>query len=79
MRHRVRQRALTLILVIATVTVTVPLWASLTPHGQIGDASVTHSSLRLESPLPQPLAEAGTLLLTGGLLIGVASIVRRTG
>jgi hypothetical protein len=79
MRHRVRERILTLILAIATVTLTVPLWASLIPEGHIGRTNVVHASLRLESPrLPQPLAEAGTLLLTGGLLIGLASIVRRS-
>jgi hypothetical protein len=76
MRHRLRQRILTLILAIATVTLTVPLWASLTPEGHIGRTNV---SLRLSPRFPQPLAEAGTLLLTGGFLIGLASIVRRSG
>ena len=80
MRHPVRQRVLTLILAIATINLTVPLWASLTLDGHIGRANVVHASLRPESPrLPQPVAEAGTLFLTGGLLIGLASIVRRSG
>ena len=79
MRHRVRQRILTLMLAIATVTLTVPLWASLTPQGHIGRTNVVHVSLRLSPRFPQPLAEAGTLLLTGGFLIGLASIVRRSG
>ena len=79
MRHRVRQRILTLILAIATVTLTVPLWASLTPEGHIGRTNVVHVSLRLRPRFPQPLAEAGTLLMTGGFLIGLALIVRRSG
>jgi hypothetical protein len=80
MSHRVRQRVLILILAIATVTLTVPLWASLAPDGHIVRTNVVHAGFLLEGPrLPQPLAEAGTLLLTGGLLIGLASIVRRSG
>jgi hypothetical protein len=80
MSHRIRQRVLTLILAIATITLTVPLWAALSSDGHISRTNVVDAGLRLESArLPQPLAEAGTLLLTGGLLIGLASIVRRSG
>ena len=86
MRYRVRQRLLTLILASAAVTLTAPVWASLGPDGHVRRTNVVDARLRLESPrLPQPfadagslLAEAGSLLLTGGLLIGLASVVRRT-
>jgi hypothetical protein len=79
MRHRVRQRVLTLVLAIAAVTLTVPLWAALSPDGHVRRTSVVDARLRLNSPpLPQPLAEAGSLLVTGGLLIGLASVIRRT-
>jgi hypothetical protein len=79
MRHRVRQRLLILILALGAVTLTVPLWASLSADGHVRRTSVVHATLRLESPgLPQSVTEAGSLLLTGGLLIGLASVVRRT-
>jgi hypothetical protein len=80
MRHSVRQRVLTtLILAIAAVTLTVPLWASLSSDGQIRRTNVLHASLQLEGPrLPQPVAEAASLLLTGAFLIGLASLVRRS-
>jgi hypothetical protein len=78
MRHRVRQRLFTLILALAAVSLTVPLWASLSSDGHIRRTDVVHAKLRLESPrLPQPVTEAGSLLLTGGFLIGLASILRR--
>jgi hypothetical protein len=75
MRHRGRQRLLTL-LAIAAVTVTV--WASLSPDGHVRRSNVVHARFHLESPrLPQPVTEAGSLLFTGGLLIALASVVRR--
>jgi hypothetical protein len=76
MRHRGRQRLLTLILAIAAVTLTV--WASLSPVGHVRRSNVVHARFHLESPrLPQPVTEAGSLLFTGGLLIALASVVRR--
>jgi hypothetical protein len=76
MRHRGRQRLLTLILAIAAVTLT--LWASLSHDGHVRRSNVVHSRFHLESPqLPQPVTEAGSLLFTGGLLIALASVVRR--
>jgi hypothetical protein len=79
MRHQVRQRLLPLILAIAAaVILTVPLWASLSPDWHVRRTNVIHARSRLESPrLPQPVTEAGSLLLTGGLLIALASVVRR--
>jgi hypothetical protein len=78
MRHRVRQRLSTVILAIAAVTLSVPLWASLSPDRHVRRANVIHARFGLESSrLPPPVTEAGSLLLTGGLLIALASVVRR--
>jgi hypothetical protein len=78
MRQRVRQRLLTVILASAAVTLTVPLWAWLSPDEHVRRANAVNASFGLETPrLPQPVTEAGSLLLTGGLLIGLASVVRR--
>jgi hypothetical protein len=75
MRHRGRQRLLTLI---AIAAVTLTLWASLSQDGHVRRSNVVHARFHLESPrLPQPVTEAGSLLFTGGLLIALASVVRR--
>ena len=79
MRYRGRQRLVTLILAIAAVALTAPLWASRNQDGHVPYASVADAGIRLGSPhLPQPVAEAGSLVLTGSFLIGLASVVRRS-
>ena len=79
MRYPGRQRLVTLILAIAAVALTAPLWASRNQDRQAPYASVADAGIRLGSPrLPQPVAEAGSLVLTGGFLIGLASVVRRS-
>jgi hypothetical protein len=78
MRYPGRQRLVTLILAIAAVALTAPLWASRN-QDRNAPASVAEAGIRLGSPrLPQPVAEAGSLVLTGGFLIGLASVVRRS-
>jgi hypothetical protein len=67
-----RHRLLTLVLAGAVIALTVPLWAALSL-----EPGVPHSN-PVDVRLPRPVAEAGTLVMTGGLLIGLASIVRRT-
>lgn len=67
-----RHRLLTLVLAGAVIALTVPLWAALSL-----EPSVPRSN-PVDVRLPRPVAEAGTLVMTGGLLIGLASLVRRT-
>jgi hypothetical protein len=73
-----RRRLLITLLAAAAGTISAPLWGSLTsdvrsrslhapdPHRGDAHTSVAH-----------PLAEAGGVALTGGVLIGLASAIRR--
>lgn len=76
-----RRRLLTLFsAALAAVTMAVPLWAALTSEHTILSRTMVNGSLpvdhsRLSSPA---VAEAATLVLTGGVLLVLASAVRRT-
>jgi hypothetical protein len=65
---------------LAAITMAVPLWAALTSEHRILSRTTVNSSLRVNrSQLFSPaVAEAGTLVLTGGILLVLASAVRRT-
>jgi len=72
-----RQRLLTLLLAAAAaVTMAVPLWAALRSERRL----ITGVSIYVnrQHPPAGPLAEAATLVLTGGVLLGLASAVRHT-
>jgi hypothetical protein len=74
-----RRRLLIVLLASLAVTVAVPLWAGLTFEGAVRRnlAGAAVAAVPAEGER-HPLAEAGTLAVTGGLLIGLASAVRRT-
>jgi len=75
-----RRRLLTLFFAALAVTMAVPLWAALTSEHTKLSRTMVNGSLpgdhsRLSSPA---VAEAATLVLTGGVLLVLASAVRRT-
>jgi hypothetical protein len=72
-----RRRLLTLSLAaVAAVAMAVPLWAALRSERRL----ITGVSVYVnrQQPAARPLAEAATLVLTGGVLLGLASAVRHT-
>ena len=77
-----RRRFLTLLVAaLAAVTMAVPLWAALTSERTLGHGKITASTLLADrSPMmAHPITEAATLVLTGGVLLALASAVRRNG
>jgi hypothetical protein len=74
-----RRRLVTFLLAaLAAITIAVPLWAALRSERSLiadrtGSLQVHHTR-----QAPRPVAEAATLVLTGIMLIGLASAVRRT-
>jgi len=78
-----RRRLLTVLLAaVAAVTMAVPLWAALTSEGGMLRTTAHRTTMVVSGTqlpeLPEPVAEAATLVLTGGILLGLASAVRRT-
>jgi hypothetical protein len=76
-----RRRILTIALAVLVIAITVPLGAALTFDGpRFGRAMVP----RAVSAAPDRAAhsrrwpEAGSLAVTGGLLLGLAAVVKRT-
>jgi hypothetical protein len=75
-----RRRLLTVLLAtLAAITMAVPLWAALTSERTLRTGDLTASTLLADRSLaPRPrVAEAATLVLTGGVLLALASAVRR--
>ena len=71
-----RRRFVTFLL--AAITMTVPLWAAMrSERSLLADAQGTMQMNRA-TPAARPAAEAATLVVTGIILIGLASAVRRT-
>jgi hypothetical protein len=77
-----RRRILTILLAAVVVIVVVPLGAALTfdrraPLRRDSVAAPVTATSFIQTN--QPFPEAGALMLAGGLLIGLAAIVRRAG
>jgi hypothetical protein len=75
-----RRRLLTFLLAaVAAITMAVPLWAALKSERNRLHVSITDSTLLVNRARSSahPLAEAATLVLTGGALLALASAVRR--
>ena len=74
-----RRRLLTsLLAVLAAIWMAVPLWAALTSERALGHSSLTASTLlATRARAMSPVTEAATLAVTGGLLLALASAVRR--
>jgi hypothetical protein len=76
-----RRRLLAPILAgLAAIIMAVPLWAALTSERNMLRSPGVAATIRVTRPQlsAPPLAEAATLVLTGGVLLGLASAVRRT-
>jgi hypothetical protein len=79
--HRVlmRRRALMIVLAGLVVIVFVSIGAAVTfDRGPLSTRAAVVSPLHPVTPAT-PWSEAGTLILTGGILIGLAAVVRRAG
>lgn len=73
-----RRRLLTLLLAaLAAITMAMPLWAALGSERRFNDGLRTLQVHRTNLAT-RPVAEAATLVVTGIMLIGLASVVRRT-
>lgn len=74
------RRLLTLLLASLAITVAVPLAAGLTLEGAMRRSGLSDRAVAAVGAhgAGRPLGEAGTLVLTGGLLMGLASAVRRS-
>ena len=74
-----RLRLLSLLLAaLVAITMAVPLWAALTSERALGHGNLTATTLLANrARTMSPLAEAATLAVTGGLLLALASAVRR--
>jgi hypothetical protein len=77
MRRRIRM----LLLAAVVIALAVPFGTALTLDrgAPVPAAVVIQPTTAVAGPvLPRPLTEAGTLLLTGWVLLGLAAIVRRS-
>jgi len=74
-----RRLLIVLLAALAAITMVVPLWAALTSEGGMLRATAHRTTVAVSgAQLPAPVAEAATLVLTGGILLVLASAVRRT-
>ncbi len=77
--HLMRRRLLTLLLAaLAAITMAMPLWAALGSERNRFNDGLRTLQVHRTNLATRPVAEAATLVVTGIMLIGLASAVRRT-